>query len=162
MDRRQVLTVSAAAAAGLSLAAAAEGADDESQASFDTVMAFMGAMGGGDMEGMAALMAEDMVWQNEGDKSLPWIGRWEGKEAIFGFLGTFSENVEVTHWENQDAFASGDTVAVFGRMKLKTTVSGLETDEFTFALRAKVRNGKLVFWNWFEDSYALSQAYHGG
>ncbi|NKX48949.1 nuclear transport factor 2 family protein, partial [Rhodobacteraceae bacterium R_SAG8] len=28
-------------------------------------MAFMGAMGAGDMEKMRALMADDMVWHNE-------------------------------------------------------------------------------------------------
>jgi len=162
MQRRQVLTGSAAVASGLALAASAtaQTADDEGQASFDTVMAFMGAMGGGDMDGMGTLMADDMVWQNEGDPSLPWIGTWEGKETIFGFLGTFSQNVQVTHWDNQDAFASGDTVAVFGRMKLLLTGSGAETDEFTFALRAKVRDGQVVLWNWFEDSFAVSQAFH--
>lgn len=162
MDRRQLLTVSAAAATGLALSApaSAQTADDETQASFDTVMAFMGAMGGGDMETMGTLMADDMVWQNEGDPDLPWIGRSEGKEAIFGFLETFSQNVQVTHWENQDAFASGDTVAVFGRMKLLLTGSGAETEEFTFALRAKVRDGQVLLWNWFEDTYAVSQAFH--
>lgn len=66
----------------------------------------------------------------------------------------------MTHWENQDAFASGGTVAVFGRMKLRLTASGAETDAFTFALRAKVRDGQVVLWNWFEDSYAVSQAFH--
>jgi len=162
MDRRHLLAASAAAATGLALSApaTAQTADDETQASFDTVMAFMGAIGGGDMDSMGALMADDMVWHNEGDPDLPWIGRWEGKETIFGFLGTFSENVQVTHWENQDAFASGDTVAVFGRMKLRLTCSGVETDEFTFALRAKVRDGQVVLWNWFEDSFAVSQAFH--
>ena len=162
MDRRHLLTASAAAATGLALSApaSAQTADDETQASFDTVMAFMGAMGGGDMDSMGELMADDMVWQNEGDPDLPWIGTWEGKETIFGFLGTFSENVQVTHWENQDAFASGDTVAVFGRMKLLLTGSGVETEEFTFALRAKVRGGQVVLWNWFEDTYAVSEAFH--
>jgi ketosteroid isomerase-like protein len=162
MDRRHLLTASAAAATGLALSApaSAQTADDEPQASFDTVMAFMGAMGGGDMDSMGELMADDMVWQNEGDPDLPWISTWEGKETIFGFLGTFSENVQVTHWENQDAFASGDTVAVFGRMKLLLTGSGVETEEFTFAWRAKVRGGQVVLWNWFEDTYAVSQAFH--
>lgn len=162
MDRRQLLTASAAASTGLVLSApaSAQTADDETQASFDTVMAFMGAMGGGDMDSMGGLMADDMVWQNEGDPDLPWIGTWEGKETIFGFLGTFSQNVQVTHWQNQDAFASGDTVAVFGRMKLLLTGSGAETEEFTFALRAKVRAGQIVLWNWFEDTYAVSQAFH--
>lgn len=162
MRRRHVISGTAAAAAGIALAApaVAQTSDDISQASFDTVRAFMGAMGGGDMESMGALMADDMVWQNEGDSELPWIGTWEGKETIFGFLETFSQNVEVVLWENQDAFGSGDTVAVFGRMKLRLTGSGADTDEFTFALRAKVRDGQVVLWNWFEDTFAVSQAFH--
>ena len=135
--------------------------DATSQASFDTVLAFMGAMGSGDMATMNNLMADDMVWHNEGDANLPWIGETVGKENIFKFLGVFSSNLQVTMWENEDAFASGDTVAVFGRMNGTTTNSGQQIGEFTFALRAKVRGGQVVLWNWFEDSFAVSQAYHG-
>ena len=134
--------------------------DADSQASFDTVMAFMGAMGNGDMTAMGDLMADDMVWHNEGDSTLPWIGETVGKEAIFEFLGVFGANLQVTKWENTDAFASGDTVAVFGVMDGITTQSGQTIGEFSFALRAKVRDGQVVLWNWFEDSFALSQAYH--
>ncbi len=134
--------------------------DTDSQASFDTVMAFMGAMGSGDMEAMSALMADDMVWHNEGDTSLPWIGESVGKDAIFEFLGVFSSNLQTTLWENTDAFASGDTVAVFGKMNGITTKSGKEIGDFTFALRAKVRDRQVVLWHWFEDSFAVSQAYH--
>ena len=163
MNRRQALKVSVAAATGATLAtvASAQSNDDESQASLDTVMALMGAMGRGDMAKMDDLMADDMVWLNEGDPSIPWIGPWNGKEAIFGFLGVFSENFKTTKWENTDILASGDTVAIFGDMNGVTTKSGREIGDFTFALRAKVRNGKVVLWNWFEDSFAVSQAYHG-
>jgi ketosteroid isomerase-like protein len=163
MNRRQALKVSVAAATGATLAtvASAQSNDDESQASLDTVMALMGAMGRGDMAKMDDLMADDMVWLNEGDPSIPWIGPWNGKEAIFGFLGVFSENFKTTKWENTDILASGDTVAIFGDMNGVTTKSGQEIGDFTFALRAKVRNGKVVLWNWFEDSFAVSQAYHG-
>ncbi len=163
MNRRQALKVSVAAATGATLAtvASAQSNDDESQASLDTVMALMGAMGRGDMAKMDDLMADDMVWLNEGDPSIPWIGPWNGKEAIFGFLGIFSENFKTTKWENTDILASGDTVAIFGDMNGVTTKSGQEIGDFTFALRAKVRNGKVVLWNWFEDSFAVSQAYHG-
>ncbi len=164
MNRRNALLASAAALAGAGVtqtASALATMDSTSQASFDTTMAFMDAMGKGDMDAMSALMADDMEWHNEGDKSLPWIGPWKGKDAIFGFLADFSKNVKTTHWENQDAFASGDTVAVFGRMKLLTTKSGAETQEFTFALRVKVLDGKVKLWNWFEDSFAVSNAFHG-
>ena len=163
MNRRQALKVSVAAATGATLAtvASAQSNDDESQASLDTVMALMGAMGRGDMAKMDDLMADDMVWLNEGDPSIPWIGPWNGKEAIFGFLGVFSENFKTTKCENTDILASGDTVAIFGDMNGVTTKSGQEIGDFTFALRAKVRNGKVVLWNWFEDSFAVSKAYHG-
>ena len=133
--------------------------DEQSQASLDTVLALMGAMGSGDMETMDQLMADDMVWQNEGDKDVPWIGPWVGKEAIFGFLQVFSDNFKTKLWENEDFLASGDTAAVFGRMNARMTQSGKETGEFTFALRAKVRDGQVVLWNWFEDSFAISAAY---
>ena len=156
------LSLIAAVALLLSFNAQAAKMDAESQATFDTVMAFMQAMGTGDMETMTSLMADDMVWQNEGDKALPWIGPWKGKEEIFKFLGLFMENFQTTKWENTDAFALGDTVAIFGDMNGITTKSGKEIGPFTFALRAKVRDGQVVLWNWFENSYAVSKAYHGG
>ena len=163
MQRRTLLTGAAASALGTTTvnSASAQAMDAASQATFDTVMAFMGAMGGSDMDKMADLMADDMIWHNEGDKTLPWIGPWKGKDEIFEFLGVFGENFQTTSWDNADAFAFGDTVAVFGTMSAITTKSGKETGAFTFALRAKVRDGKVVLWNWFEDSYAVSRAFHG-
>lgn len=163
MNRRILIStlLSAFMAVSISFKASASEMDATSQATFDTVMGFMGAMGSGDMDKMSELMADDMVWQNEGDKAMPWIGPWKGKEEIFKFLGIFSKNFQTTVWENTDAFAFGDTVAVFGNMDGITTHSGNEIGPFTFALRAKVRNGKVVLWNWFENSYAVSQAYHG-
>ena len=164
MERRTILKTSLAAALALPVAgqAVAQTMDPTSQATFDTVMAFMGAMGKGDMKTMTDLMADDMVWLNEGDKSMPWIGPWEGKEAILKFLPIFGANFQTTKWENTDQFALGDTVAIFGRMNGNTTKSGKEIGEFSFALRAKVRDGKVVLWNWYENSYAVSKAFHGG
>ena len=163
MHRRTALKTSLAAGLATVLAqtAAAQETDPASKASLDTVMAFMGAMGGGEMDTMASLMADDMVWHNEGDTTLPWIGESKGKDAIFAFLGVFSSNLKTVLWENTDAFASGDTVAIFGKMNAIATRTGKETGAFTFALRAKVRDGKVVLWHWFEDSFAVSKAYHG-
>lgn len=146
-------------ALAISVKASAAEMDPTSQATFDTVMAFMGAMGTGDMDTVSELMADDMVWHNEGDSAIPWIGPWNGKEEIMAFLGVFSKNFQTTRWENTDAFAFGDTAAIFGKMNGITTHSGKEIGDFTFALRAKVLDGKVVLWNWFEDSYAVSQAY---
>jgi ketosteroid isomerase-like protein len=167
MKRRNLFTkvatmlTSVVFALSLAHSASAADMDKESQQSFDTVMAFMGAMGKGDMETLVGLMADDMVWHNEGDKAMPWVGPWNGKEEILAFLPVFGENFQVTAWDNTDAFASGDTVAVFGKMNGITKKSGKEIGDFTFALKAKVKDGKVVLWNWFEDSFAVSNAFHG-
>ncbi len=162
MNRRTVIKTSISSALALILASqvGAQQMDETSQTSFDTVMAFMAAMSKGP-DAMSPLMADDMVWHNEGDTSLPWIGETKGKDAIFEFLGVFGANLQTTKWENTDAFASGDTVAVFGVMNGITPHSGKEIGDFSFALRAKVRDGQVVLWHWFEDSFAVSQAYHG-
>lgn len=162
MNRRTLMKTSIGAALALILSTqvGAQEMDETSQASFDTVMAFMAAMNEGP-DAMSPLMADNMVWHNEGDTTLPWIGETKGKDAIFEFLGVFGANLQTTKWENTDAFASGDTVAVFGVMNGITPHSGQEIGEFSFALRAKVRDGQIILWHWFEDSFAVSQAYHG-
>lgn len=127
----------------------------------DVAMAFMDAMGKGDMEQMINLMHEDMVWHNEGDKTMPWIGPWEGKKAILEeFMPAFGTNFKTVKWEPNDALSSGDTAAFFGRMIGQLTKSNQQTQEFTYALRVKVKDGKVILWNWFEDSFEVSRVYH--
>ncbi|MEM8507915.1 MAG: nuclear transport factor 2 family protein [Bacteroidota bacterium] len=135
--------------------------NDPSEETMKVAQAFMGAMGKGDMDTMISLMHDDMIWQNAGDKSLPWIGPWKGKKAILEeFLPVFGENFQTIKWVPNDGFASGDTAAFFGQMVGLLTKSNTETAEFTYALRVKVKDGKVILWNWFEDSFEVSQAYH--
>lgn len=55
----------------------------------------------------------------------------------------------------------GGTAAVIGKMNVITTKSGNETGELPFVLRAKVRGVQVVWWHWYEDSFAINQANHG-
>jgi ketosteroid isomerase-like protein len=136
--------------------------ETQSEATMRIATSFMEAMGSGDMEKMKALMHNDMVWHNEGDQSLPWIGPWKGKKAILEeFMPLFGQHFKTIKWEPNDALANGDTAAFFGRMIGQLTNSGQETQEFTYALRVKVKDGQIILWNWFEDSYEVSRAYHG-
>ncbi|RKR15396.1 hypothetical protein CLV91_1481 [Maribacter vaceletii] len=133
----------------------------ESQKTLDIANAYMAAMGKGDMEAMKNLMHEDMVWQNAGDSSLPWMGPWKGKKAILEeFFPAFGAGFVTKKWEPTDAIASGNTAAYFGQMIGELTHSGKDTKEFTYALRVKVKNGKIILWNWFEDSLEVSKTYH--
>ncbi len=135
--------------------------DEQSEETMKIAMAYMDAMGKGDMEAIANLMHDDMVWQNSGDKSLPWIGPWKDKKVILEeFMPVFGANFKTAKWETEDAFASGDTASFFGQMVGILTKSNQETKEFHWALRVKVKDGKIILWNWFEDSFEVSQTYH--
>ncbi len=133
----------------------------QSQKTLDMANAYMAAMGKGDMEAMKNLMHEDMVWQNAGDSDLPWMGPWKGKKAILEeFFPAFGAGFVTKKWDPTDAFASGNTAAYFGQMIGQLTNSNKDTKEFTYALRVKVKDGKIILWNWFEDSFEVSKAYH--
>ncbi len=135
--------------------------DTQSKATMDIAMQFMDAIGKGDMEKMTSLMHEDMVWQNAGDSNVPWIGPWKGKKAILeDFMPKFGAGFKTIKWEPNDAFAQDNTAAFFGQMIGELTNSNQQTEEFTYALRVKVKDGKVILWNWFEDSYEVSRAYH--
>ena len=135
--------------------------EKQSKATMDVAMKFMDSMGKGDMETMVSLMHEDMVWQNSGDPNVPWIGPWKGKKTILeDFMPKFGAGFKTIKWEPNDGFASGDTAAFFGQMIGELTNSNQKTKEFTYALRVKVKDGKVLLWNWFEDSFEVSRAYH--
>ncbi len=135
---------------------------EKKQTAMDIANAYMDAMGKGDMEAMANLMHDDMVWQNSGDQSIPWMGPWNGKKAIMEeFFPAFGAGFQTLKWEPVDALTSDDTAAYFGQMIGKLTKTGIDTKEFTYALRVKVKDGKVILWNWFEDSVEVARAYHG-
>ncbi|MEM9594649.1 MAG: nuclear transport factor 2 family protein [Acidobacteriota bacterium] len=138
----------------------------ETQASDATALqvaqAFMGALGDGDMETLRGLMADDMVWHNEGDSRIPWIGPWLGKQAILEeFLPAFGSGAQAKMWSVEHASETDNEAAMTGRMSLLLTNSGVETGPTSWAVRVRVRNGQVTLWHWFEDSLLISRAFHG-
>lgn len=127
----------------------------------ETAQAFLYAAGSGDMDTLSSLMAEDFVWHNEGDSRLPWIGTWESKDTVLTeFLPKFGAGLTATSWTTDYSFASGDQAVFIGTMSAKANNTGVDTGKFSWAVRVHVEDGKVKSWNWFEDSYAVSQAYN--
>lgn len=133
----------------------------DSAKTLKTAQAFLWAAGSGDMDKLKALMADDFVWHNEGDSNIPWIGNWESKETVLNtFLPRFGAGLKVTSWSTDYSFANGDQAVFMGSMSAIANKSGVDTGKFSWAVRVHVENGKVKSWNWFEDSFAVSKAYH--
>lgn len=133
----------------------------QGQETLKVAEAFLMAAGSGDMGTLSSLMTDDFVWHNEGDKSVPWIGTWEGKETVLNtFLPKFGAGLKTTSWSTDYSMAMGDQAVFMGTMGGIANVTGASTGEFSWAVRVHVVDGKVKSWNWFEDSYAISRAFH--
>jgi len=134
----------------------------EGQKTLAVAQKFLMAAGSGDGTTLMELMAADFVWHNEGDPSVPWIGNWEGKDEVMGtFMPKFGAGLKVTSWSTDYSFASGNQAVFVGSMSAIANNTGVDTGKFSWVVRVHVENGKVKSWNWFEDSFAVSQAYHG-
>lgn len=135
---------------------------DQTQQTLQVAQSFLVAAGSGDMETLSALMADDFVWHNEGDSTVPWIGTWEGKETVLTeFLPAFGGGLQVTSWTTDYSFAKDDQAVFMGTMAANATNTGESTGTMSWAVRVHVVDGQVKSWNWFEDSFAVSQAVNG-
>ncbi|WP_082746030.1 nuclear transport factor 2 family protein [Alteromonas sp. Mac1] len=133
----------------------------DSAKTLETAEAFLWAAGSGDMEKLQVLMADDFVWHNEGDASIPWIGKWDSKGKVLDtFLPRFSAGLKVTSWSTDYSFVNGEQAVFMGTMSAILNESSVDTGTFSWAVRVHVEDGKVKSWNWFEDSFAVSKAYH--
>ncbi len=135
--------------------------DPQSAKTLEVAKSFLSAAGSGDMETLKKLMANDFVWHNEGDKSIPWIGLWKGKDVVLNdFMPKFGAGLTVTSWTTDYNFANGNQAVFIGTMSAIANNSGVDTGKFSWVVRVHVEGDKVKSWNWFEDSFAVSKAYH--
>lgn len=112
----------------------------------------------------AQLVAEDAVYTSlnfsnpELKQIEPWAGTYTGRDV---FVYTFS-NVG-TYWnvddfQITDMLAEGETVAVFGQFTY-TSVHAKITFTSPLAIKAKVQNGQIVYFQFMEDTYASAASF---
>ena len=92
---------------------------------------------------------------------MPWAGTQHGPEAITSTYGRVGR-----YWANEgfvveDMIADGATVAVFGRFTYRSTTIGRAVTS-PFAILAKVRNGKLTYMQFMEDTFGTAQSFRSG
>ena len=91
-------------------------------------------------------------------KIMPWAGTSHGPEAFLGNLGAM-----FTRWENQAfnvtaMFASEENVAVFGDFRYRSrSLDKVVTSPFSIFV--KVKDGKVTFVQFLEDSYATAASF---
>jgi ketosteroid isomerase-like protein len=120
-----------------------------------TVKDFFAAIGGGDKEGLLALVAKDIEWIIPGDH-WPLAGTHRGHAGLADLLETASKSIE-TSTEPREFVAQGNRVLVVGVAtgKIKATNRAFK-DDWVFAIT--VQNGKVTKIREYIDTQALARA----
>lgn len=88
----------------------------------------------------------------------PWAGTSKGPE---GFSNTFSRVAKywkIEDFKVTDMFGSGENVAVFGTFTYRSVAVGTSFRS-PFSILAKVKNGKIHYFQFMEDTYASAASF---
>jgi uncharacterized protein len=113
------------------------------------------------------LVAEDSVYVSlnyEDDdlkKVMPWAGTGRGRQALLKTFTDVARYWQVEKFDLGDVFGDGERVAVFGSMTYRSTVLG-KTVSSPFAVFARVRDGKIVYAQFMEDTFATARSFRSG
>ena len=113
------------------------------------------------------LMAPDATYVSlnydnpELKRIMPWAGTQTGPDAL---LSTYTR--VGSYWANEgfeieDVFGAGESVAVFGRFTYRSTTLGKAITS-PFSILAKVRDGRVVYMQFMEDTYATVSTFRSG
>lgn len=138
---------------------------DPSAASLLTVMDFLSNTAPDKVEAAAnRLVAPDATYVSlnfsnpELKKIMPWTGTDKGPRAYSDtFLGV-ANYWKIDDFTVTDKFASGEDVAVFGKFTYRSVAVG-HVITSPFSIHAKVHAGKIVYFQFMEDTYATASSF---
>ncbi|WP_043448942.1 nuclear transport factor 2 family protein [Halotalea alkalilenta] len=91
----------------------------------------------------------------------PWAGTASGPEAYSSTFIRVQKYWTIEDFQVLDIFGAGENVAVFGKFTYRANATGTV---FTspLAVYAKVRDGKIVYFQFMEDTYASAASFRTG
>jgi ketosteroid isomerase-like protein len=116
---------------------------------------------------VAALCAQDVTYVSlnysnpDLHKIMPWCGTGQGSERIIKTFHDVAEFWDMDLFTPEVIFGEGENVAVFGRFtytsaKLRKTVTS------PFAIFCKVKNGKVTYMQFMEDTFCTASSFRSG
>jgi ketosteroid isomerase-like protein len=128
----------------------------------DTVVTLLTNLG--DEKVIRSLVAEDATYvslnYNNPDlkKIMPWCGTNTGVSAFVNNLSMIYQCWETLEFNPGEVFGSDERVALFGSFKYRSRVLNQIVDS-PFAIFAKVKDGKVTYLQFMEDTFATSASF---
>jgi ketosteroid isomerase-like protein len=125
------------------------------QRNLDIVRRGYEAFGRNDIQGLIALLDDQVVWTTPGDASqLPTGGTRRGHAGVAEFFQTLTSIFDILRFEPKEFIAQGDRVVVIGDDTTRVKATGKSID-YRWTHTFTVRNGKVVAFEEYGDASAL-------
>jgi len=93
---------------------------------------------------------------------LPWCGKHVGSEAVKNFFRhQLGPNIQILDFGIDEIIEQGASAALFGTFRIRARQTRT-TIEAEYALRIKIRDGKIARYHLFENSYHIATAVRVG
>jgi hypothetical protein len=94
-------------------------------------------------------------------KIMPWAGTSKGPQAFIDTFARVSQFWQILAFSPEELFGAGENVAVFGRFTYRSNTQG-KTVNSPFSILSRVRDGKIVFFQFMEDTFATAASFKSG
>ena len=94
-------------------------------------------------------------------KIMPWAGTSKGPQAFIDTFARVGRFWQILAFSPEELFGAGENVAVFGRFTYKSRTQG-KTVESPFSILSRVRDGKIVYFQFMEDTFATAASFKSG
>ncbi|WP_306029946.1 nuclear transport factor 2 family protein [Stappia sp. MMSF_3263] len=125
------------------------------------IEAFFTALKSGDPDRVLPMIAEDAIIvgvRGKADPRLPIYGTYRGREGMRAFLGELRKAFDTEAFEVDEMLESEALGFASGRFRHRVRHTG-RLFVSTWALRAKLADGKIAHYLFFEDTAALEAAF---
>ena len=92
---------------------------------------------------------------------MPWAGTSTGPQAVLQTYTRVNRFWRSVAFEISELFGEGENVAVFGRFTYRSVTLGKAVTS-TFAILAKVENGRITFMQFLEDTFGTAATFRSG
>lgn len=126
--------------------------------SVQTAEQLYAALDGDDISSFLDLCADDVVVEYPAHASLPWGGRWEGRDGVESFLNTHDASEQILAFEVHRFVPEGNLVVAIGDFTGRAKETGREWST-PFVHLLTIAEGRLRHWRAFFDTAAAAAAH---
>ena len=114
----------------------------------------------GDIPALLNLLSDDVDWAVPGPAEIPFAGERQGRNQVREFFRIVAESSDFDTFEPVDHIAQADQVVTLGHYAGRAKNTGRRF-ESNFAMKFRLRDGKIAGFQEYMDTANLAAAYAG-